>query len=305
MNPVTRLWEFYDLRSAWDGAADPREFVIPRHTPAGDVAVGADTGVVFVLLPGGPFAMGAQALDPDAANYDPEAPGFVGPVQTVDLHAFLFARHELTQAQWARLCTGDDNERLPSGHPPGFVDGRGNTIGVTNPVERVSWLLADRVLAEQGWTLPTEAQREYACRAGTSTPWWCGAGSEDLHGAANVYDRAATFQALKPEVHEEFDDGYVLHAPVGSFRANPFGLYDMHGNVGEWCFDPPALNSVGFRPGDGARLRTDHPGDRTSRGGTFLQQGRPGRSSMWVFGPAETRAADLGVRPVRRLVRGS
>ena len=299
-NPVTKLWEFYDLASAWNGVDDPATLPIPEHRPDGSVAMGGATGIVFVLLPGGPFAMGAQAQDPDAANYDPEAPAFVGPVQQVELDAFLMARHEITQGQWARLCTVASAAR-PSGYPAGKEDYVGSTIDDRHPVEKVTWTLAAQVLGEHGMALPTEAQWEYGCRAGTTTPWWSGADSTSLAGCANVYDESATARALKPEVHEPFDDGHRIHAPVGSFRPNPFGLFDTHGNVGEWCLDAPAPNGVGFRPGDGARLQSTMPNDRSQRGGSYQQQGRPGRSSMWVIGPPETRAIDLGVRAVRRL----
>jgi formylglycine-generating enzyme required for sulfatase activity len=303
MNPVTKLWEFYDLASAWDGAVDPRTLSIPRLDADGSVDVDTGTGIVFVLLPGGTFAMGSQAGDPAAPNHDPDAINLTGPVQQVTLDPFLIARHELTKAQWARLCDGDADERWPSGYPAGFDGGPGFVITAVHPVERMSWNLADRVLRQHGWSLPTEAQWEYACRAGTSTAWWCGATSDQLAGCANVYDRSATMGALTVLVPEAFEDGYRAHAPVGSFRANPFGLFDMHGNVGEWCLDAPALNRFGFRAGDGARQRTEQPGDRTARGGSFEQQGRTARSSMWVYGPREQRAADLGVRPVRRLPR--
>ena len=301
MNPVTRLWEFYDLGSAWDGNVDPRTLPIPRHRADGSLAVDAATGVVFVLLPGGTFAMGSQAEDPTAPNHDPEAVNLTGPVQSVALDPFLIARHELTQAQWSRLCDGDKDERFPSGYPAGFDGGPGFVITSLHPVERVSWHLAERVLWQHGWMLPTEAQWEYACRAGTATPWWSGPTIAELAGCANTYDRSATRGAVTVLVPDDFEDGYRVHAPVGTFRANPFGLFDMHGNVGEWCLDAPALNRVGFRDGDGARKATERPGDRTARGGSFEQQGRTGRSSMWVFGPREQRAADLGVRPVRRL----
>jgi formylglycine-generating enzyme required for sulfatase activity/tetratricopeptide (TPR) repeat protein len=299
-NPVTKLWEFYDLASAWNGTDDPATLPIPTHRADGGIDVGAATGVVFVLLPGGPFWMGAQATDPDGANYDPEAPAFIGPTQQVELEPFLLARHELTQVQWARLCSEPGWQR-PSGHPTGSDNFLGGTIDDRHPVEKITWTLTQRVLAEHGMVLPTEAQWEYGCRAGASTPWWTGPDSSSLHGAANVYDQSATRRALKPEVHELFDDGYVLHAPVGSFRANAFGLFDIHGNVGEWCLDAPAPNGVGFRAGDGARLRSTAPNDRAARGGSFQQQGRPGRCSLWITGPQETRAIDLGVRPARRL----
>jgi formylglycine-generating enzyme required for sulfatase activity len=300
-NPATGLWEFADLASAWDGETDPRTLPIPRHDAHGNVPVTDASGIVFVLLPGGRCLIGSQAGDPDGGNHDPEAPGFVGPVHEVDLAPFLIARHELTRAQWARLCRGDDDARFPSGYPTGADNYRGGKITGTHPVERVEWTSASRVLGEHGMTMPTEAQWEYACRAGTETPYWTGADSSSLAGAANVYDVAATRNALKKEVHEAFDDGWQAHAPVGSFRANPFGLFDVHGNVGEWCLDAPAANRVGFRAGDGMKQSSERPNDRVQRGGSFQQQGRTGRASLWVFGPKETRAIDLGLRAVRRL----
>lgn len=301
-NPVTKLWEFYDLASAWNGVDDPATLPIPEHRPDGSIATDGATGIVFVLLPGGTFAMGAQAQDPDAANFDPDAPAFVGPVQQVELDAFLMARHEVTQGQWARLCTAANGQR-PSGYPAGNEDYVGGTIDDAHPVEKVTWTVTMQVLGEHGMTLPTEAQWEYGCRAGTTTPWWSGPDSASLQGCANVYDQTAATRALKRELHEAFDDGHTIHAPVGSFRANPFGLFDTHGNVGEWCLDAPAPNGIGFHPGDGARRQGTMPNDRSQRGGSYQQQGRSGRSSMWVIGPPETRAIDLGVRAVRRLAR--
>jgi formylglycine-generating enzyme required for sulfatase activity len=300
-NPATGLWEFYDLASAWDGAQDPLALPIPRHEPDGRIAVTAATGIVFVLLPGGIATIGAQAADPRGPHHDPETQPFTGPVQQVALSPFLLARHELTRAQWARLCLDDDMEREPSGFPDGHVDTTGHRVDGTHPVERVNWLMTDRLLRQHGMTFPTEAQWEYACRAGTGTPWWTGAAREALAGAANVYDVAADRRSAMQQVHEPFDDGHDLHAPVGSFRANAFGLHDMHGNVGEWCSDAPGPNGMGFRPGDGARRKSDLPGDRSIRGGSYQQTAWSCRSSTWVYGALEERVIDLGVRPARRL----
>ena len=81
MNPVTKLWEFYDLRSAWDPATvpDPAALEIPVHDAEGRIAVGDGTGIVFVLVPGGTFTMGAQKTNKDGPNYDPDAEGYESP----------------------------------------------------------------------------------------------------------------------------------------------------------------------------------------------------------------------------------
>jgi formylglycine-generating enzyme required for sulfatase activity/predicted nucleic acid-binding protein len=303
MNPVTKLWEFYDLRSAFDGSSDPATIVIPQHDAEGRIAVGDDTGIVFVLLPGGSAAIGSQDTDPDGPNYDPGAVSFTTPVQQVELAPFLLARHELTQGQWARLCTGDETQRHPSGLPIGADDHLGGQVTAAHPVARVSWAAAIGTLHQHGLVLPTEAQWEYGCRAGSWTPWSAGPHSEDLRVTANVADARLAQQSFGRGSYEPWDDGHYITAPVGSFAANAFGLFDMHGNVGEWCQDAPSPNSNGFRPGDGARRTTLLPNDRSSRGGSYQQVAAYARSSLWVFGPRETRAVDLGLRPARLLRR--
>jgi formylglycine-generating enzyme len=118
--------------------------------------------------------------------------------------------------------------------------------GVTDdhPVVLVSWNDAQAfcrwLSRKEGVTyrLPTEAEWEYACRGGTTTQYWTGDDPETLSGAANVPD--ASYHAANPNLDYATlrgDDGYVNTAPVGRFRRNSFGLYDMHGNVWEWCLD--------------------------------------------------------------------
>jgi len=111
-----------------------------------------------------------------------------------------------------------------------------------HPVTEVSWNDA-KALCEwmsKGGTakarLPTEARWEYACRAGTRTAYHWGDDPDDGKGYCNAADQSAEKQ-FKGWTVFNWDDGYVFTAPVGRFKSNAFGLYDMHGNAWEWCED--------------------------------------------------------------------
>jgi len=117
------------------------------------------------------------------------------------------------------------------------------------PVETVSWedamefckklsSLPAEAGANRRYRLPTEAEWEYACRAGTTTPYYHGDDPEGLARVANVADATAKETlSFSDWTTIQSRDGFVLTAPVGSFRPNAFGLYDMHGNVWEWGAD--------------------------------------------------------------------
>jgi formylglycine-generating enzyme required for sulfatase activity len=111
-----------------------------------------------------------------------------------------------------------------------------------HPVVNVSWndavAFGEWLSRKEGtrYRLPTEAEWEYACRAGSTTRWYHGNDEDGLAQVGNVAD--ATAKAKFPNVGTiGATDGYVFTAPVGRFQANGFGLYDMHGNVWEWCAD--------------------------------------------------------------------
>ncbi len=298
VNPVTKLLEFYDLRSAWDGASDPSTIPIPRIAADGSIRVGPETGIVFVLLPGGHVELGAQNKDPKAPRYESANAISSAPCQ-VRLDPFLVARHEMTRAQWKRLCLWDDSEAEPS-----FFVGDGKAAGKrmqpTNPVDNMSWRMAELLARRNAMSLPTFAQSEYARRGGTDTPWWCGTSPKELEGKANLCDATAKRFFTYRSHSVPFDDGHVFHAVVGTFVANPFGLYDVHGNVAEYCID--RADSVdGPRDGDGRRFGGPGVDQFSLGGGDFSCTADHARSSSVLNFTRDQRGGEAGLRTVRLL----
>ncbi len=299
MNPVTKLWEFYDLRSACDPATgdDPAALEIPAHRDDGTVEVKEGTGIVFVLIPGGSFLQGAQSADPAEPNFDPGAEPDEKP-QQVALAPYFLARHELSRAQWKRMTGGGE----PSVNRNGNVFlGDSIALGWTHPVESVSWNECERWLGRHGLALPTEAQWERGARGGTPTPWWTGPEASSLAGAANVLDRRAE-QHVPGWGRQmgDFDDGFAGLAPVGRFRANPFGLFDVAGNLAEWCWDGYGAPYTRPRLGDGLREPAG-TAYRVFRGGGFGDAASLVRSAYRVRDSPSVGYSFLGVRPARRL----
>ncbi|MCE9592609.1 MAG: SUMF1/EgtB/PvdO family nonheme iron enzyme [Planctomycetes bacterium] len=270
-----------------------------RDAKSGELEVTEDSGLVLVLLPGGAFAMGAQASDPQGANYDRDAKANEGPVAEVEVEPFFVSKYEMTQGQWLRLTGSNPSIYGPSN----AFAGKQNDL--RHPVEQVSWNDCNEVLARLEFALPTEAEWEYAARAGTITPWSTGEDRARLEGSANLADRAAARAGASwPSIADwpELDDGYAVHAPVGSFAPNPFGLFDMHGNVWEWCRDTyglygePAADPATEASGS-ARL------NHVSRGGSFYHSAVHARSAYRNNSTSDLRINHLGVRPMRPLRR--
>ncbi|MGE3164359.1 MAG: bifunctional serine/threonine-protein kinase/formylglycine-generating enzyme family protein [Planctomycetota bacterium] len=258
-DPDSGLWEFLHLTT---GEA-------PRRDPAWHVVPDPDFGVVLVLIPGGTDLLGAQSDDESAPNYDARKKGHEGPVHEVTLDPYFISKFEMTHGQWWRAT-----HRHPA------VENRGRSpLLPVRPANGISWYQATRDLPRMGLELPTEAQWEFAARAGTDTPTW--AGSSDPAGAGLEDDHA--IETDEPD--------------VGSFAPNPFGLYDVLGSVGEWCREAstPDLATSHPRLGDGLRPSSPGAGVRVSRGhySAARVQYAPDRASV-----------NNGVRPVRRLLGG-
>ncbi len=268
---------------------------IPERNSAGQLPRDASLGVILVLLPGGTFRLGAQAQDPAKPNYDPMASRLEGPVVSLSLEPFLISKYEMTQAQWLRV-TGN----TPSHYGPSWSQAHHQNSAL-NPVESVSWTQCQTVLHQLGLIIPTEAQWEYAARAGSSTPWWSGAEEISIpkRKAGNVSD-ARSKRITGTTMAEKWEDPWIQHAPVGSLAPNAFGIHDVIGNVSEWCRDSWSALSDFTLDGESERIGPDL-GNRPHRGGNWTSLGGFARSAVRGNDVVGGAFYDLGIRPARRL----
>ncbi|UBF29479.1 formylglycine-generating enzyme family protein [Kovacikia minuta CCNUW1] len=216
----------------------------------------------MVLLPGGSFLMGSAGDELERSTSE-------GPQHTVTVPTFCFGKYPVTQAQWQVIAALPQvNQALESD--------LSRFKGADRPVERVSWLEAvefcDRLSDHTGRTyrLPSEAEWEYACRAGTTTPFHFG---ETITTDLANYDGTDSEDGKWSGSYGRGPKGIYRQETtnVGSFKvANAFGLYDMHGNVWEWCADHWHKN-YGGAPIDGsAWLSDDQKASRLLRGGSWV-----------------------------------
>ena len=182
--------------------------------------------IKFIPIAAGCFDMGS----PDGeAERDPDE----GPVHHACLKAFELGQFEVTQGEWRQVMI------FPNTPAPSYFKGNDRL-----PVEEVSWNEAQRFVwlmsrfGHDRYRLPSEAEWEYAARAGTPTSRYWGDNIDDGCTYENIADRS--LKKAAPEIIPVFancDDGYAGTAPVGSFKPNPWGLYDMLGNVTNWVND--------------------------------------------------------------------
>ena len=265
------------------------------------IDLGGRVSLRLIRIPAGRFVMG------DAAGFSDERP----PRALEVAEPYWIGRCEVTNRQYARFDPAHDSglfaKRFQGPDGPGL-----SMAGPDQPVIRVSWHRAAafcRWLSEETglrFSLPDEAQWEYAARAGTATPLSYGTVAADFSPFANVADRSLSLRpgptgGLESNITAHFgkgifmsavqggnivcdgrfDDGAIATSPVGRYRPNAWGLFDMHGNAAEWTRS--------------AYTSSDR---KTVRGGSFHDRPQRCRSSFRLGYPAWQRVHNVGFRVV-------
>jgi len=276
------------------------------------------TGIVFVLIPDtGPdgFLMGSPEDECGREFQLNELVQFrrggdEGPLHQVVLSHFLIAKYELTQIEWSNVmgdipsacgCTDRDRCRRGQFQLEELGDDNSACDRVCAdperwPVESVSWFQC-RVFCERaGLELPTEAQWEYACRAGSTSPFSTGLSITTAEARFNRFRPYCTDEIRRP--NNCFGDYMGIPNPVGNYPPNGFGLYDMHGNVAEWCLDRYSLNFYSLPEASDLNPVNDISGlDRIIRGGSKNDGAQYLRSAARFHLGFQAWSGGVGFRP--------
>jgi sulfatase modifying factor 1 len=277
-------------------------------------------GMKLKLIPAGEFMMGSDATDSDAEDEEfiDHAAGRKEKHRVRITKPFYLGIHQVTRGQFrqfvdaARYQTeaekdGEGGYGWNESAKKFEQNARFNWLSAgfdqtdDHPVVNVSWNDAQAFIGwlsqKEGTTyrLPTEAEWEYACRAGTTTRYSCGHDPEGLAEVGNIADGTAREKYSEWTWTISARDGYVYTSPVGRFRPNKWGLYDMHGNVGEWCSDWFAAEYYKQSPVDDPQGATQAT-HRVHRGGGWGSLPLYARSASRIEHEPGYRCDDLGFR---------
>ena len=217
----------------------------------------------MVVIKGGCFQMGSDSGGPDER-----------PAHKVCLSSFKIGKYEVRQKFFQNIMKNN-----PSQFP-----------GADLPTDSVSWEDARDYCKKQGYRLPTEAEWEFAARAGTKKEFYWG--DAVIGKEANFCDSKCDLNSRDANL----TDGFKNTAPVGSFPPNPFGLYDMAGNVGEWVFDWMPVNENYYSISPEKNPRGSRPELNACSGvdcvGSYSITQKVNRGGSWNKKPSEMRSAN-------------
>ncbi len=227
--------------------------------------IGEGVNLDMIFIPSGSFMMGSSNSE-NGRDKDEN------PQHLVKLGSFYVSKYPITQLQW-RIVSSFPKVNRPIKNNPSFY--KGDNL----PVEKVSWLDAQEFCKRLGkytgrtYRLPTESEWEYACRGNTKTPFFFG---------ESIIPDLANYNAQNDENKKNTDKFEKKTTPVGNFYPNPFGLYDFHGNVWEWCEDHYANNYI-HKPKNGSAFYT-----------SIANQARVVRGGSWSLSSDYCRSAKRG-----------
>lgn len=243
--------------------------------------LGNQVNLEMVMISGGAFWMGSPETEQGRERSETLR-------HNVSVPAFWMSKYQITQEQWQAIAALPKVNRDLDPAPAYFK-------GANRPIEQVSWKDAvefcDRLTQKtrRQYRLPSEAEWEYACRAKTVTPFHFG---ETITSALANYNGRYFYGAGSTGVYR------AQTIDVGSFSANAFGLYDMHGNVWEWCLDYWHDSYTGSPVDGSAWTAGKDTGDRLLRGGSWYSKPERCRSADRLKRNLDNRHESIGFRIV-------
>jgi formylglycine-generating enzyme required for sulfatase activity len=267
-NTISTIRSYFKKGGIENSTEDSYGVTEPENPEIFETFISSSTGMEFVLIPAGEFIMGSSSEEKDGSDCE-------SPVHTVTIkNPFYIGRSPVTQRQWKKIMGTS---------PSNFRD-------EARPVEKVSWKEIQKFIQKLNsientakYRLPSEAEWEYACRAGTQSRYFFGDDESKL-------DEYAWYAK---------NSGRKTH-PVGKKKPNPWGLYDMHGNVWEWVQDE-WHESYNGSPSNGSAWEDGNSSNRVSRGCSWYCDIDFCRPAARFSREPDSRFANLGFRLVREL----